>query len=210
MINPINRSGTPASWGSDVPPRIQVSDSVLSKAWSDHVERRIVMLKLELISCISESAFQRRISALKSPPANGDPTWELTRKLLTMAQQEAAAMEDLDWRDNFSRASILLTSASMPDRMPRHGDRSLIEFPDDGAPFLADDALVLAHLEKPFPYDYWQQHAFWIQWKDERGNDAGYRLTIEGNDDEDNPGLDPPRLTVSIEQLGIADSWVAC
>jgi len=175
------------------------------------VDGRIEMLKLELISCISESAFQLRIATLKSDAGKSHPDWELPRKLLTMAQQEGAAindMEKLTWSDNFSIASILLTSASKPDHLPRHAGRSLIEFPDVSAPFLADDALVLAHLDKPFPYDDWQSHAFWIQWKDERGNDAGYRLTIEGSDDD--TGLDPHGLTIRVEQLGNADSWIAC
>jgi hypothetical protein len=87
--------------------------------------------------------------------------------------------------------------------VPRLAGRALIEALIDSPVFLADDALVLAHQDASTSYD-WQTQIFWIQWKDEAGKDAGYRLTVEGTgpDDEEQ---DWTKFSVMIERLRLSE-----
>jgi len=166
-----------------------MSELALSTALKNYVTCRTSMLKEERNSCSGKGS-EGRIDALRGL---AEANWKLTRKILAIAQHEGASIEELDWWDNSLEVSSKLWSASMPQDMPSHTGRSLIEFPDDLAPFLADDALVLAHLEKSEDYDDpW--HVFWIQWKD-----ASYRLTFEPTGESEESGQ--AEFTLAIEPL---------
>jgi hypothetical protein len=189
----INITSTTGSYRSDALQDVRISELDLSAASKKYVMLRTVMLNEEKNSCTSEGC-ERRIDTMRGV-AYSD--WELTRKILAVAQHEGASIEKLDWWDNSLEFSIKLMSASIPQNIPFRVNRSLMEFPGRSAPFLADDALVLAHLEKSEGYDDPIQ-VFWIQWKD-----VGYRLTFEptggDNEESDNAGF-----TLTIEPLHLA------
>ena len=197
MIIPLTPS--PALQGSGGSPRDAFSDADLVKAWNRHVECRKAQLDLDLLAAsISETTYEARVAVLDRDP----PEWGLMRGLLAAARLERAPTDPLVWHDNFSQALMFLKPARMPENMPRRASRPLIEFPEGSAPVLADDAVVLAHLEQS-PYEDLQSHVFWIQWMDEWGNDVGYRLTLTDYG-EGSSVFDPPEPDIEVERLHLA------
>jgi len=201
VVSSIDKSGATNPSRAESAPAFRPSDSALDSALEEHVRARIDLLNAERDTCISEDAYRHRMGTLEDSFSTSRRNWTLTRTIMDMARRAGAAIEPLDWRAQFSELSVMLSSATIPEDMPRHAGRSLIETPDDSAAFLAEDALVLAHLDISRSYD-WQQQMFWIQWKDETGKDAGYCLTIEGAEAEyEELADDGAWLTVTIERL---------
>ena len=159
------------------------------------------MLNVELGTCIDEDTYQRRMGVLNASFGMHGQRWEATREILDIARLDGATVETLDWSNQFSELSTLLASAAIPEDVPGHAGQTLIEASDDSPVCLAEDALVLAHLDASTSYD-WQTQVFWILWKDEAGKDTGYRLTIEGAEpDDEEQELGRTNFSVMIERL---------
>ena len=134
-----------------------------------------------------------------------EPNWNLTRSILGKILQEGGSSGMLDWRDNFSQLSMALNCASLPQTIPGHAGRALIQRSENSGAILADDALVLAQLDLSH-FHRSQVQIFWVQWKDAIGNDAGYRLTVEtagSGDEDDGSAPDQEDCRIGIEQMDL-------
>ena len=173
------------------------ADTEMLAAWQRHTGERRTALQLDAAAgYIDVDTCAQRLDALARCP-------DLTAAKATQAEARRRGAAT-DPEGLATELALLLQDCRVPDRIPRSGDVALVmqwQGPQS-APELADDALVLGHRQSDVTGG--TQHHFWVQWQDDKGQPAGYRLTLtrpdplEGFDFGDN---DETRLDMEIAPL---------